>query len=147
MTLYRQITVSIILLLLIAFLGTVIISTQNLRTFLLAQLETHAQDTATSLGLSLSTPLQAHDMTTITSMVDAVFDRGYYRQLDIITLNGDTLLSRSSQTNNGKVPEWFTDIIDLQPPVTEALIMSGWQQAGKVQVTSHPGYALSLIHI
>ena len=77
MTLYRQITASIILLLLIAFLGTVIISTQNLRTFLLAQLETHAQDTATSLGLSLSTPLQAHDMTTITSMVDAVFDRGY----------------------------------------------------------------------
>ena len=141
MTLYRQLTASIILLLLIAFLGTVIISTQNLRTFLLAQLETHAQDTATSLGLSLSTPLQAHDMTTITSMVDAVFDHGYYRQLDITTLNGDTLISRSNQTKNGKVPEWFTDIIDLQPPVTEALVMSGWQQVGKVQVSSHPGYA------
>ena len=141
MTLYRQITLSIILLLLAAFLGTVIISTQNLRTFLLTQLETHAQDTATSLGLSLSTPMQAHDMTTITSMVNAVFDRGYYRQLDITTLNGDTLLSRSSQTKNSKVPKWFTDIIDLQPPVAEALVMSGWQQAGKVQVTSHPGYA------
>jgi diguanylate cyclase (GGDEF)-like protein len=141
MTLYRQITLSIILLLLAAFLGTVIISTQNLRTFLLAQLETHAQDTATSLGLSLSTPMQAHDMTTIISMVNAVFDRGYYRQLDITTLDGDTLLSRSSQTKNSKVPQWFTNIIDLQPPAAEALIMSGWQQAGKVQVTSHPGYA------
>ena len=141
MTLYRQITLSIILLLLAAFLGTVIISTQNLRTFLLTQLETHAQDTATSLGLSLSAPMQAHDMTTITSMVNAVFDRGYYRQLNITTLNSDTLLSRSSQTKNSKVPKWFTDTIDLEPPVAEALIMSGWQQAGKVQVSSHPGHA------
>jgi diguanylate cyclase (GGDEF)-like protein len=140
MTLYRQITLSIILLLFAAFLGTVLISTQNLRAFLLAQLESHAQDTATSLGLSLSAPMQAHDMTIITSMVDAVFDRGYYRQLDIVTLDGETLLSRSNQTQNNKVPEWFSDIIDLQPPVAEALIMSGWQQAGKVQVTSHPGY-------
>lgn len=141
MTLYRQITLSIILLLFATFLGTIIISTQNLRAFLLTQLESHAQDTATSLGLSLSPPMQAHDMTTITSMVDVVFDRGYYQQLDIAAINGDTLLSRSSQTQTRKVPKWFTDIIDLQPPVAEALIMSGWQQAGKVQVTSHPGYA------
>ena len=140
MTLYRQITISIILLLVAAFLGTVIISTQNLRVFLLTQLESHAQDTATSLGLSLSPPMQARDMTTITSMVDAVFDRGHYRQLDITTLTGDTLLSRSNQTQSNNVPEWFRDIMDLQPPVAEALIMSGWQQAGKVRVTSHPAY-------
>ena len=140
MTLYRQITLSIILLLLTAFLGTVIISTQNLRNFLLTQLESHAQDTATSLGLSLSSPMQAHDMTTITSMIDAIFDRGHYRQLDIVMLNGDTLLSRSSQAQGSKVPKWFINIIDLQPPAAEALIMTGWQQAGKIQVTSHPGY-------
>jgi diguanylate cyclase (GGDEF)-like protein len=141
MTLYRQITLSIILLLFAGFLGTVIISTQNLRAFLLSQLESHAQDTATSLGLSLSPPMQARDMTTITSMVDAVFDRGDFQQLKLTTLTGDTLLSRSSQTRKSDVPGWFTDIIDLQPPTAEALIMSGWQQAGKVQVTSHPGYA------
>lgn len=140
MTLYRQITLSIILLFLAAFLGTIIISTQNLRAFLLTQLESHAQDTATALGLSLSHPIQAHDMTTVTSMVNAVFDRGYYRQLDIVMLNGDTLLSRSRQAQSSKVPRWFTDIIDLQPPVAEALIMAGWQQAGKVQVACHPGY-------
>jgi diguanylate cyclase (GGDEF)-like protein len=85
--------------------------------------------------------MQAHDMTTITSMVDAVFDRGDYQQLELTTLTGDTLLSRSNQTRKSDVPRWFTDIIDLQPPTAEALIMSGWQQAGKVQVTSHPGYA------
>ena len=143
MTLYRQITLSIILLLFASFLGSVIISTENLRTFLLTQLESHAQDTATSLGLSLSQPMQMRDMTVITAMVDAVFDRGYYQQIDITTLNGETLLSRTSQAQNGDVPAWFTDLVNLQPPTTEALIMSGWQQAGKIRVTSHPGHAYS----
>jgi hypothetical protein len=143
MTLYRQITLSIILLLFASFLGSIIISTENLRTFLLTQLESHAQDTATSLGLSLSQPMQMRDMTVITAMVDAVFDRGYYQQIDITTLNGETLLSRTSQAQNGDVPAWFTDLVNLQPPTTEALIMSGWQQAGKIRVTSHPGHAYS----
>ncbi|MEN8205102.1 MAG: EAL domain-containing protein [Pseudomonadota bacterium] len=141
MTLYRQLTLSIALLLVTGFLGSVIISTENLRTFLLTQLESHAQDTATSLGLSLSPPMQVRDMTIITSMVDAVFDRGYYQQIDITSLNGETLLSRSNQTGNRDVPAWFTELVDLQPPAAEALIMSGWQQAGKVHVASHTGHA------
>jgi len=123
MTLYKQITLSIILLLSAGFLGSVIINTENLRTFLLTQLESHAQDTATSLGLSLSPPMQVHDMTIMTSMVDAVFDRGDYQKIEITALNGDTLLSRTSQTKNKNVPDWFIRLIDLQPPKAEALIM------------------------
>ena len=143
MTLYRQITLSIILLLFTGFLGSVMISTESLRSFLLTQLESHAQDTATSLGLSLSSPMQTRDITIITSMVDAVFDRGYYKQIDITALNGDTLLSRTRQTQNRNVPGWFMDLVKLQPPSTEALIMSGWQQAGKIQITSHTDHAYS----
>ena len=143
MTLYRQITLSIILLLTTGFLGSVIINTENLRTFLLTQLESHAQDTATSLGLSLSQPMQVHDVTVMNSMVDAVFDRGYYQQIDITALNGDTLLSRTDKTKNNNVPGWFIRLFDLQLPTAEALIMSGWQQAGNIQVTSHPGNAYS----
>ncbi|MGB5440259.1 MAG: LapD/MoxY N-terminal periplasmic domain-containing protein, partial [Gammaproteobacteria bacterium] len=68
MTLYRQIAISIILLFVVSFLGTVAISTNNLRTFLAAQLESHAQDTATSLGLSLSPHMRPPDMPIISSM-------------------------------------------------------------------------------
>lgn len=143
MTLYKQITLSIILLLFASFLGTVIISTENLRTFLLTQLASHAQDTATSLGLSLSPPMQIRDITVITAMIDAVFDRGDYQQINITALNGDTLLSRTNPAENKNIPDWFTQLVDLQPPTAEALIMSGWQQAGIIQVTSHPGNAYS----
>ncbi|MCG6899351.1 MAG: diguanylate cyclase [Gammaproteobacteria bacterium] len=141
MTLYRQITASIIVLLFAGFLGTVIISTQNLRAYLLTQLESHAQDTATSLGLSLSSAMKSRDLTTIATMVNAVFDRGDYQRIVISTLSGDTLLTRNNQVTNPDVPGWFTEMVELQPPTAEALIMSGWQQAGKVLVTSHPGHA------
>ncbi|MCK5499212.1 MAG: GGDEF domain-containing protein, partial [Gammaproteobacteria bacterium] len=83
MTLYRQIIFSISLLFVLGFLGTVLISTDNLRTFLAAQLESHAQDTATSLGLSLSPPMRARDIPVINSMVDFIFDRGYYQDITI----------------------------------------------------------------
>ena len=39
------------------------------------------------------------------------------------------------------VPAWFVDWIPLGAPTGDALIMSGWQQAGKIVVGSHPGHA------
>jgi hypothetical protein len=57
MTLYKQLTLIIIVLFMAGFIGTVTISTGNLRHSLAGQLESHAQDTATSPGLS---PLARH---------------------------------------------------------------------------------------
>ena len=147
MTLYRQIILSISLLFVLGFLGTVIISTDNLRTFMSAQLESHAQDTATSLGLSLSPPMQAGDMPVINSMVDAIFDRGDYQEITINTINGEELLKRTSPTGIDQVPDWFVDAISLKPPTANALVMSGWRQAASVQVTSHPGHAYNELWI
>ena len=111
MTLYKQIAISIILLFILGFLGTVIISTNNLRTFLVSQLESHAQDTATSLGLSLSPHMQTRDMPIIASMVDAIFDRGDYRKIEVISMNGETLLERSNPVTSKQVPDWFINAI------------------------------------
>lgn len=141
MTLYRQLSISIILLFVIGFLGTVIISTNNLRTFLAAQLESHAQDTATSLGLSLSPHMQTQDMPIITSMVDAIFDRGDYMKITVTSINGELLIKRSNAVTSEEVPGWFINAIPLQTPAAEALVMSGWKQAATVEVTSHPGHA------
>ncbi|NOR39588.1 MAG: EAL domain-containing protein [Gammaproteobacteria bacterium] len=141
MTLYRQIALSILLLLILGFLGTMIISTNNLRTFLVTQLESHAQDTATSLGLSLSPHMQAQDLPIMTSMVDAIFDRGDYRNISLVAINGELLIERSNPVTSEHVPEWFINTISLQAPRTEALVMSGWRQAATVAVTSHSGRA------
>ena len=141
MTLYRQIVISIITLLVLGFMGTVIISTNNLRAYLETQLEVHAQDTATSLGLSLSPHMKPRDMAIVQSMVDAIFDRGYYSSIGVTSLDGETLLERRVEAGTGNAPQWFVDAVALQAPAAEALIMSGWKQSATVYVTSNPGNA------
>ena len=141
MTLYRQLALTIISLFTACFLVTVSISTDNLRSFLGEQLEAHAQDTATSLGLSLSPYMQSRDVAVMNSMVDAIFDRGYYQTIRVVPANGKPLIERSNTVTNTGVPSWFTDYIDLELPVAEAMVMSGWKPAATVFVASHPGHA------
>lgn len=141
MTLYKQISTGILLILLAGFIGTVAISTQNLRSFLATQLEVHAQDTATSLGLSLSAHVQPPDIPVISAMIGAVFDRGEYQKISLTSADGETLVEKSIPPDTGAAPGWFVKTIALRPPVMEALVISGWNQAGKIHVTSNTGRA------
>jgi diguanylate cyclase (GGDEF)-like protein len=141
MTLYRQLVITTIALFTICFLASVTISTGNLREFLVEQLESHAQDTATSLGLSLSPFMRSNDTSVMNSMVDAVFDRGYYKSISVITIDGEVLIERRNPVTVMGVPAWFIDYIDLRVSTAEAMVMSGWKQAASVVVESHPGYA------
>lgn len=143
MTLYRQIVIGIITLLVLGFAGTVVLSTNNLRTLLETQMGAHAQDTATSLGLSLSPHMQPRDMAIIESMVDAIFDRGYYSSIAITTLDGEILFERTAAADKVRAPDWFIDAVALRPPTAQALIMSGWKQTATIHVTSNPGSSYS----
>ncbi|MEN8108531.1 MAG: EAL domain-containing protein [Pseudomonadota bacterium] len=141
MTLYRQLILIVSILFITGFIGTISISTANLRHFIDEQLTSHAQDTATSLGLSLSAAMQSNDLPVMDAMIDAIFDRGYYRYIAVIDVDGTTLAERSNPVRLGNVPAWFVNNITLETPTAEALVMSSWKQAGTVQVSSHPGYA------
>ncbi len=141
MTLSRQLITLIVALFIIGLLGTLAISLNNTRHFLITQLESHAQDTATSLGLSLSPPMAHNDLPTMNSMVDAIFDRGYYQEITIKRIDGSTLIERRNPLRIEGVPAWFVERIPLSTPEGEALVMSGWRQAATVHVRSHPGYA------
>ena len=137
MTLYKQLSISIVILFVLGFLGTVITSTNTMRHFMATQLESHAQDTATSLGLSLSPHMGTRDMPIINSMIDAIFDRGDYRKITVIAIDGVPLVERISRLDSRHAPDWFVNAVDLHAPTAEALIMSGWKQAATVYVTSN----------
>ncbi len=77
MSLLRQLALIISALFLLVFAGTLVISVNNTRIYLMEQMQSHAQDTATSLALSLKPPIEQQDWPTVNSMVDAIFDRGY----------------------------------------------------------------------
>jgi diguanylate cyclase (GGDEF)-like protein len=141
MSLSRQLLLIILGVFLLVFAGTFTISVNNTRHFLAQQLQTHAQDTATSLGLSLSPHMEQQDLAIIGRMVDAIYDGGYYQAIQVESIDGLMLVERSNTVQFEDIPGWFVNLVLLEPPVARAVIMSGWKQAGWVYVRSHPGYA------
>ncbi len=141
MTLYRQLGIFILVLFFILFTGTWLAKLQSTRSFLMDQLESHAQDTATSLGLSVSQYSMENDTIAIESMINAVFDRGYYRIVRYTSTAGDVVIDRELDVTIENVPQWFISLIQLKTPEAFANVMAGWNQAGTIYVKSHPGYA------
>lgn len=141
MTLYRQLLIFTLVLFIVLFIGVCFEKLQSTRTFLTNQLEAHAQDTATSLGLSLSPVLAEKDLSTVDTMMNAVFDRGYYRRIALEDVYGKVITERDLIVEFEGVPAWFVSMIPLKTPVAESLITTGWTQAGKLYVESHPGFA------
>ena len=141
MTLYRQLLFFVLGLLFILFTGTWLAGLHSTRTFLQEQLRSHAQDTATSLGLSLSTHLAREDRAATEAMVNAIFDRGYYRIIRVNDLGGQPVIDRRLDIHVQGVPAWFVRLIPLETPTASAKLMNGWRQAGTLFVQSHPGYA------
>ena len=141
MTLSKQLIIIISIVFAILFVGTLMVSINNMRAYLTQQLESHAQDTASSLGLSLTPHFKNKDFPLMNSMVDAIFDRGYYQEINIKAIDGTPLIERKSKMDIEGVPAWFINSISLNTPQALSTISSGWKQAARVTVRSHPGYA------
>ena len=145
MTLHRQLFLFTVFLVMILFLGVWVEKLQSTRSFLINQLESHAQDTATSLALSLSPVMAENDLPTIDTMINAVFDRGYYKIISLRDPDDKVITERTLKIEIAGVPDWFIDFISIKAPRAEALVMSGWTQAGTLFIESHPGLAYQTI--
>ncbi|WP_342245909.1 cyclic di-GMP receptor LapD [Pseudomonas sp. OTU5201] len=142
MSLLKQLFLAICLLLALAFAGSFLAGVESSREQLLSQLRSHAQDAATALGLSM-TP-HVDDAAMIELMVSSIFDSGYFASIRVVRIpDGDVIAERRTTTTSEQVPSWFAHLVDLRPQGGDALIMRGWQQAARVEVLSHPQFALA----
>ncbi|MDD2720005.1 MAG: EAL domain-containing protein [Gallionella sp.] len=141
MTLFRQLFIgtSIVFLVLMALVEGVYIT--NARFYLQEQLASHAQDVATSLGMVLPPSLADKDLVRADVTVSAVFDRGYYQSIVVVSSRGEKLIEKNLAAAPPEVPVWFTQVFPIQTPSAESLITKGWQQLGRIIVTSHPNFA------
>lgn len=128
-------------LLLLLLLGQLVLNVLHVRTFLQGQLQSHAQDAATSLGLSLSTVIDAGDKVLAERMMAAIFDSGDYLDIHYLGLQGESLVHLESAEVYSSVPGWFVALVDLDTPQAQSQVMSGWTQLGALKVKSHPGFA------
>ncbi|MGQ7818314.1 cyclic di-GMP receptor LapD [Metapseudomonas furukawaii] len=142
MSLLKQLFLAICLLLALAFAGSFLAGVESSREQLLSQLRSHAQDAATALGLSM-TP-HVDDPAMIELMVSSIFDSGYFASIRVVRIpDGDVIAERRTTTSSEEVPNWFARLVNLRPEGGDALIMRGWQQAARVEVLSHPRFALA----
>lgn len=141
MTFSKQLYALILLTSLLMAVGTLYINIKNTRSYLSMQLAVQTQNAADSLGLSLVPHMQNNDMAAMETMVNAVFDSGYYKSLSLTNMSGASLIERENTSQVEDVPEWFIHALKLKPAEAESIITTGWIQAGKLTLSAHPGFA------
>jgi diguanylate cyclase (GGDEF)-like protein len=138
---YLLLSVSALFAVLLAGVGFMYVS--STRDYLQEQLEAHAQETATSLALAIGSAANPADTVLLGTIVNPVFDRGQFEQIDILSVSGAQLVSRKLQPAESQVPGWFQTLFPIDTPGGQALISAGWRQAGRVVVVPRPALAYS----
>lgn len=141
MTLHRRLIFAVIALILFLLAANMVITLYNARLNIYEQLKVHSQDTATSLGFSLSQAALDKDNVQMSLMVDAIFDRGYYRRIVFRDTTGSEVIDRILPIASNEVPGWFVRWLPLPEPSGVAQVNSGWYQLGEIEVVSHSGFA------
>jgi len=143
MTLFKQIallvsTVFLILLMIIVFND--LTRTSN---FQQGQLQTTAQDMATTMGVAISNLPEGQDEATLEVLFNAVFDSGYYTRIELVGVDGQTIHEKSQELDVEGVPDWFLRMVPLDPARGTTKVIKGWTQLGQLNLVVHPGFAYS----
>ena len=141
MTLSKQLLILISVLFLMIFSLNFVLSVNNIRSYLEGESQIHAQDTATSLGLSLSPYMVEETDPIIETTMNAIFDMGYYQEIKLVNVENQPLVTLTNKKEFEGVPNWFVDTISMKTATAESEISSGWSISGVVYVSINPGYA------
>ena len=140
MTLFRQLLITIVAIFSVMLAVVMGINFDTTKGYLIGQLESTTQDTATSLSMSVSDYMALEDYAAVDSSINAVFDSGYFSEVKIHVYATDDDIVRSNETKIVGVPNWFVSLIDFEVPVAKAVISNGWNELGQVYVTGSAGY-------
>ncbi|UVE18755.1 EAL domain-containing protein [Pseudomonas sp. LS44] len=144
MSLFKQLLIAICLFLIVAFSGSFMVSLESSREQYVNQLRSHAQDAATALGLALTPNID--DPAMVELMVSSIFDSGYFESIRVIDqATGEVMVERTGPAGAqaAQVPQWFVSLIGLAPAGGDAIVSRGWTQVARVEVLSHPMFAIA----
>ena len=141
MTLYRQLLLGVSALFFVLLAGIEAIYLSNSRQLFEQQLASSAQDAATALALRLGGLKDLQDRTLVETMLNPVFDRGYFQEIRVLSPGGETIARRALPPATGDVPAWFANLLPLNPPGAQSMVSTGWRETGRVIVLSHPHFA------
>ena len=146
MTLFKQIALLISTMFLVLLLIIVLNDLTRTSSFQQGQLQTTAQDMATTLGIAISNLPEGGDQATLEVLFNAVFDSGYYTQIELVAIDGQVIHQKSQDLDIAGVPDWFLRLVPLEPARGTTQVMKGWTQLGQLSLVIHPGFAYSTMY-
>lgn len=123
----------------ISFIGSQIINIKMSRDYLNQQLQAHAQDTATSLGLSISPYMDKNNIVIVETMISAIFDSGYYQSITLTDLSNTIIFSAHNDHYVETVPSYFMNTNILVSPIASSAVNDGWDIVAKLSVQANTG--------
>jgi|GEM_PF-982564 len=142
MSLLNQIIAAVFAVLIGLVSGTIYIMSDSSKSMLLNQLESHSEDTATHLGLYMAPFIAEEDSAGIETIVNAIFDSGYYEKISVTNFDQEDLFTalRSPEISED-VPRWFVKLIEFDTPYFKIEVTHAWSKVGFITVKSRAGYA------
>lgn len=140
MSLSKQLLLLVSLIFLVVFSINFVLSLNKIKSYLEIEAQVHAQDTATSLGLSLSPYMTNESDPILETMINAIFDMGYYREIKLVNVDNKTLIKVTNDKVFSEVPQWLVDWLPMQTATASSEISSGWMLSGTIFVSTNPGF-------
>ena len=138
MSLIRQVWLLLLGVVLLALVGSVMVSAVAIRDTLQTELQVKNSDNAASLALALSQ--QKGDASLIQLLLSAQFDTGHYQSIRWRKPDMSVGFERTAKPRHSVAPSWFVALtpIDVAPGVAQ--VSSGWNTMGTLELLSHTAF-------
>lgn len=133
MTLFKQISIIMSIFLLVIIASVMTLDFRSTTKYAQEELYSNAQNTTASLSLSLAGA--KGDIAVMSTMINAVFDSGYYKEIILRDREGNEIYSRQKEGDLTQVPLWFLKLYQLDIQSASAHVSSAWKPVGILEVT------------
>ena len=154
MSLLKQLLISVTVAILAILAGTLVFSIDSARQYLDGQLQSEAENAASSLALSLSQPAN-QDPITRELLMTALYDSGQFQRIALASPEGQILFERqrsdadsadtSRRVRSDSAPKWFSQLLPLHAPKAQRVVSDGWKQVGQLTLEVDDAYARSAL--
>jgi hypothetical protein len=108
------------------------------KAFMMNQMESDLNNTLTSLSLSLKPHLETGDEATVNTLVNVIFEGGFYKKVKLIWLADQHEKVWANEVSIDEVPPWFIGLNLFDKYSKEVTITSGWLQLATLKIESNP---------
>jgi len=143
MTLYRQMMLAMSIIVLLLLATAMFVNYKNAEGFIKDQLYSNAANTASSLGVAIGHV--KGDRAMEETLINAVFDSGYYESIVLSDIDGNITYQSSEPVKVQGIPSWFIDHVHLESSEAVIPLSSGWRLTGHLKISGHRGHAYGQI--